>query len=157
MWTTIQKELTREKKCLHCSFYLYRFRKYVSYGFPIIIFCNPGVHYETPCTFAWYGDFRVPSTATFSPRWSRLPGNPDRPSRHVVRMTERTAVSRYNSTLYIPPQIAVIKQWHCMRAWHYVCLYIARFQVITGVLLEIQVFRVDRTRTSLHTGVLISP
>jgi hypothetical protein len=21
----------------------------VSYGFPIIHFCNPGVHYETPC------------------------------------------------------------------------------------------------------------
>jgi len=33
-------------------FYLYRFRKYVSYGFPIIIFCNPGVHYETPCILA---------------------------------------------------------------------------------------------------------
>jgi hypothetical protein len=31
-------------------FYLYSlFRKYVSYGFPIINFCNPGVHYETPC------------------------------------------------------------------------------------------------------------
>ena len=30
---------------LSCSFYLYRFRKYVSYGFPIINFCNPGVHY----------------------------------------------------------------------------------------------------------------
>jgi len=35
-----------------CSFYLYRFRKYVSYGFPIINFCNPGVHYETPCIIA---------------------------------------------------------------------------------------------------------
>ena len=23
--------------------------KHVSYGFPIINFCNPGVHYETPC------------------------------------------------------------------------------------------------------------
>jgi hypothetical protein len=31
------------------SFYLYRFRKYVYYGFPIINFCNPGEHYETPC------------------------------------------------------------------------------------------------------------
>jgi len=30
-------------------FYLYMFRKYVSCGFPIIHFCNPGVHYETPC------------------------------------------------------------------------------------------------------------
>jgi hypothetical protein len=29
--------------------YTHLFRKYVSYGFPIIIFCNPGVHYETPC------------------------------------------------------------------------------------------------------------
>jgi hypothetical protein len=36
------------KKILTCSFYLYRFRKHVSYGFPIINFCNPGVHYETP-------------------------------------------------------------------------------------------------------------
>jgi hypothetical protein len=37
------------KKFLSCSFYLYRFRKCVSYGFPILNFCNPGVHYETPC------------------------------------------------------------------------------------------------------------
>jgi hypothetical protein len=38
------------EKNLSCSFYLYSlFRKYVSYGFPIINFCNPGVHYETPC------------------------------------------------------------------------------------------------------------
>jgi hypothetical protein len=43
-----EKQLTGEK-FLSCSFYLYRFRKYVSYGFPIVIFCNPGVHYETPC------------------------------------------------------------------------------------------------------------
>jgi hypothetical protein len=34
---------------LSYSFYLYRFLKYVSYGFPIKNFCNPGVHYETPC------------------------------------------------------------------------------------------------------------
>jgi exoribonuclease II len=37
------------KKVLSCSFYLYRFRKYVSYGFPIINFRNLGVQYETPC------------------------------------------------------------------------------------------------------------
>jgi len=37
-----------EKKFLSCSFYLYRFHKYMSYGFPITNFCNPGVHYETP-------------------------------------------------------------------------------------------------------------
>ena len=43
-----EKQIT-EKIFLSCSFYLYRFRKYVSYGFPIINFCNPGVHYETPC------------------------------------------------------------------------------------------------------------
>jgi hypothetical protein len=43
-----EKHLIGEK-VLSCSFYLYRFRKYVSYGFPIINFCNPAVHYETPC------------------------------------------------------------------------------------------------------------
>jgi len=48
MWTTLDNNLLG-KKFLSCSFYLYRFRKYVSYGFPIINFCNPGVHYETPC------------------------------------------------------------------------------------------------------------
>ena len=50
-----EKELTGEKKCLSCSVYLYRFRKFVSYGFPIINFCNRGVHYETPCIshLAW--------------------------------------------------------------------------------------------------------
>jgi len=37
------------KTFLSCSFYLCRFRKYVSYGFPIINFCNPGIYYETPC------------------------------------------------------------------------------------------------------------
>jgi len=43
-----EKQLTG-KKILSCSFYLYRFRKYVSYGFPIIDFCNSGEHYETRC------------------------------------------------------------------------------------------------------------
>jgi len=47
MWTTMKNNLLR--KVLNCSFYLYRFRKYVSYGFPRINFCIPGVHYETPC------------------------------------------------------------------------------------------------------------
>jgi hypothetical protein len=49
MWTTMKNNLLG-KNC--CPFYLYRFRKYVSYGFPIINFCNPGVHYETPCITA---------------------------------------------------------------------------------------------------------
>jgi hypothetical protein len=43
-----EKQLTGKKK-ISCSLYLYRFRKHVSYGFPIINFCNPRVHYETPC------------------------------------------------------------------------------------------------------------
>jgi len=44
-----EKELTG-RNILSCSFYLCRFRIYVSYGFPtIIIVCNPGVHYEMPC------------------------------------------------------------------------------------------------------------
>jgi len=46
-----EKQLTGNK-IWSCSFYLYRFRKYLSYGFPIINFCNPGVHYETPCILA---------------------------------------------------------------------------------------------------------
>ena len=48
MWTTMKNSLLG-KKFLSFSFYLYRFRKYVSYGFPTINFCNPGVRHETPC------------------------------------------------------------------------------------------------------------
>ena len=44
-----EKQLTGGKKKLSCSLYLYRFRKYVSYSFPIINCCNPRVHYETLC------------------------------------------------------------------------------------------------------------
>jgi hypothetical protein len=47
MWTTMKNNLLEKK--LSCSFYLYSFRKYLSYGFPIINFYNPGLHYETPC------------------------------------------------------------------------------------------------------------
>jgi len=46
-----EKQLSGGKKVLIYSFYLYRFRKYVTYDFPIINFCNPGVHYETPCIY----------------------------------------------------------------------------------------------------------
>jgi hypothetical protein len=49
MWTAMKNNLMG-KKFLCFSFCLYRFCKYVSYGFPIISFCNPGVHYETPST-----------------------------------------------------------------------------------------------------------
>ena len=52
MWTTMKNNLLGKKK-LSCSCYLYRFRKYVSYGFPIINFCNPGVHYEMPCIYIY--------------------------------------------------------------------------------------------------------
>jgi hypothetical protein len=47
---------------LSCSFYLYRLRKYVSYGFLIINVCNPGVHYETPCII--HREVSVASAAT---------------------------------------------------------------------------------------------
>jgi len=50
MWTTMENNLLG-KKNLSCSFYLYMFRKYMYYGFPITNFCNPGVNYETPCIF----------------------------------------------------------------------------------------------------------
>jgi hypothetical protein len=46
-----EKQLTGEKNI--CSFYLYRFRTYVSYGFPIINFCNFGVHFQTPCIMSF--------------------------------------------------------------------------------------------------------
>ena len=49
MWTTIKNNGLGEKNVFSCSFYLYRFRKCLSYGFPIINFCNPGVHYEKAC------------------------------------------------------------------------------------------------------------
>jgi hypothetical protein len=57
MWTTM-----KNNKFLSCSFYLYRFRKYVSYGFPIIIFCNPGVRYETPCIQLFFDEGRENSS-----------------------------------------------------------------------------------------------
>jgi len=48
MWSTMKNTLLG-KKFLSCSFYLYRFCKYVSFSFPIINFCNPRVHNEMPC------------------------------------------------------------------------------------------------------------
>ena len=47
MWTTMKNNLM-EQQFLSCSFYLYRFRKYVFYGFPIINFCNPRVTMKRP-------------------------------------------------------------------------------------------------------------
>jgi hypothetical protein len=47
MWTTVKNNLLGKK--FFSSFYLYRFCKYVSCGFPIINFCNLGVHYEMLC------------------------------------------------------------------------------------------------------------
>jgi len=57
MWTLMKNNLLG-KIFLSCSFYLYSFSKYVSYGFPIKIVCNPGVHYETPCTTRWWKENR---------------------------------------------------------------------------------------------------
>jgi len=55
MWTAMKNSLLR-KNSLSCSFYLYRFRRYLLYGFPIINFCIPGVHYETPCIISMQGN-----------------------------------------------------------------------------------------------------
>jgi hypothetical protein len=44
----MKNNLLRKKK-FSCFFYLYRFRKYASYGFPIINLFNPGVRHETSC------------------------------------------------------------------------------------------------------------
>jgi hypothetical protein len=48
IWTTMKNNLLGG---MSCFFYLYRFRKYVSYGFSIINFCNSGVHYGAPCIY----------------------------------------------------------------------------------------------------------
>ena len=57
------------KTFLSCCFYLYRFRKYVSYGFPIINFCNPGVRRSQ-----WPRGLRRRSAATRLLRlWVRIP------------------------------------------------------------------------------------
>ena len=56
------------KEFLSCSFYLYRFRKYVSCGFPIINFYNPGVHYETPCICLALALNRIASPRLYSLR-----------------------------------------------------------------------------------------
>ena len=44
-----EKQLTAKKKIFGLFLLFVQFRKYVSYGFPIINFWKPGVHYETPC------------------------------------------------------------------------------------------------------------
>jgi hypothetical protein len=46
MWTMMKNNFLG-KQFLSCSFYLYRFPKYVYCGFRIINLCNPRVHYET--------------------------------------------------------------------------------------------------------------
>ena len=62
MWTTMKSNILGGG--LSCSFHLYRFRKYVSYGFPIINFCNPAVHYETPCMINLKPDSHCTYTVT---------------------------------------------------------------------------------------------
>jgi len=56
------------------SFYLCRFRKYVSYGFPIISFCNLGVHYETSCILESLPMTTITVTATTN-GWLKLQGS----------------------------------------------------------------------------------
>jgi len=58
MWTTMKNNLLG-KEFFSCSFYLYRFRKYLSYGFPITNFWNPRVHYETPCIFSIKKEMKI--------------------------------------------------------------------------------------------------
>jgi hypothetical protein len=48
MWTVMKNNILG-KTFLSCSFYLYRFRKYVSFGYLIINVCIPGVCYVTLC------------------------------------------------------------------------------------------------------------
>ena len=68
MWTTMKNNVLG-KTFLSCSFYLCGFRKYVSYGFPIINCCNPGVLYETPFVY-FFSNFIVSCFCT--PDYSML-------------------------------------------------------------------------------------
>jgi len=74
MWTTMINSLLG-KKIVSCSFYLYRFRKYVSYGFLVISFCNPGVHFETPCISMeqWHDKFQGEKIQYFTHKHTTLP------------------------------------------------------------------------------------
>jgi hypothetical protein len=75
-----EKQLPGEK-ILSSSFYLYRFLKYVSYSFPIINVCNPGVHYETPCSGVPRGDlvgrFKPPRNSEVLTKLNRIPSSLD--------------------------------------------------------------------------------
>jgi len=53
-----EKQLWK-KKVLNSFFYLCRFRKYMSYGIPIINYYNPEVHYETPCIYTYIYIYRA--------------------------------------------------------------------------------------------------
>jgi hypothetical protein len=83
MWTTMKNKLTGEKQFLICSFHLYRFRKYVSYGFPIINFCIPGVHYETPCISVNFHSPILTLRILWSLNCCRVHRDTDRATRHV--------------------------------------------------------------------------
>jgi len=95
MWSTMKNNLL-EKEFLSCSFCRYRFHKYVSYDFPIINFCNPGVpfwnalynsvrgspHFEMPYIFQ-YAPVHILKRpvyfstwqSTFHPCWNLLSPN----------------------------------------------------------------------------------
>ena len=100
MRTTMKKKTYWKKTFSSCSFYLYRFRKYVSYGFPVINFCNPGVLYETPCKTP------VPTPKCLRP--------------HLANIVEHTTVQNSCLTLSFPTcsRIASISSMCDIRGIH---------------------------------------
>jgi hypothetical protein len=66
-----EKQLSGGKK-ISCSFHLYRFGKYASYGFPIINVCIPGVHYETSCIIYIYIYIYIASRVIVGPIQRKL-------------------------------------------------------------------------------------
>ena len=100
-----EKELTGKK--INCSFYLYRFRKHVSYGFPITNFCNPGVHYKTPCIFSL-------SKFAASKKWHGF-GSDKRAGQNPLLFSTKNTPSTTHTRIICD----CVKWWTCLLAKRY--------------------------------------
>ena len=148
MWTTMKHNLLG-KKNWSCSFYLYRFRKYVSYGFTVINFCNPGVHYETPCIFhntpyanSWY-DIKFPT------KWCLLPNvslcRPPQLYPHAILLRSKTYKETESYHCTWTSTIVVHLQWeetstYLMKHRHLVVIkfsWSVRLSLLTSIVFEV--------------------
>jgi hypothetical protein len=69
IWTTMKNTLLARRGGggdFSCYFYLYRFRKYVSYGFPIINFVIPKYIMKRPVYDKWHLQYNIQLLQLFS-------------------------------------------------------------------------------------------